>query len=159
MNWFTLASSLSLKVKMKKLLPMLICYIFLLGLMVIGGSSQFCKDKEYWCKFVKHDLTQCKKYPCIASICRKTCGKCLSQVTIPPLKPLAPCPFGCKCFEERWVCSPYDPIQKKMRHKPRVIIQLKQRPMVIIRDWRSQHKKLKVMINHVMIRRFVFNLF
>ena len=140
LNWFTLELSFTLKVNMNKLLPMLIFLIFLLGLMVIGGSSQFCKDKEYWCKFVKHDLTQCKKYPCIASICRQTCGKCLSQVTTPPLGRLIPCPIGCKCFEERWVCSPYDPIQKKMRHKPRVIINWR-KPSIIIRDWRSQHKK------------------
>ena len=60
-----------MKVKMKKLMPLLIFHIFLLGLMVIGGSSQFfCQDKEYWCKFVKHDLSQCKKYPCIANICK-----------------------------------------------------------------------------------------
>ena len=123
---------------MKKLMPLLICHIFLLGLMLIGGSSQFegmkkCLDEEYWCEFVQHDLSQCKKYPCIANICRQTCGKCLSQVTSPPLGRLIPCPIGCKCFEERWVCSPYDPIQKKMRHRPRVIIKW-EKPSIIIRD-------------------------
>ena len=143
LNWFTLALSLTVKVNMNKLLHMLIFLIFLLGLMVIGGSSQFCKDKEYWCKFVKQDSTQCKKYPCIASICRNTCGKCLRQVTNPPPECLIPCPIGCKCFGERWVCSPYDQMQKNMRYRPRVIIKRKHNPIVIIQNWRSQSKNFR----------------
>ena len=110
-----------MKVKMKKLMPLLICHIFLLGLMVIGGSSQFLQDKEYWCKFVKQDLAQCKKYPCIANICRKTCGKDLIKVTRPPFVCMIACPPGshkvppCKCVPNDWTL-------KNGRDKPSVII-------------------------------------
>ena len=111
-----------MEVKMKKLMRLLICHIFLLGLMVIGGSSQFLQDKEYWCKFVKQDLTQCKKYPCIANICRKTCGKDLIKVTRPPFVCMIACPPGshkvppCKCVPNDWTL-------KNGRDKPSVIVQ------------------------------------
>merc|ERR1712126_619795 len=86
---------LPLSFNMKTIMVFSICFMFVLGFILNGASAQHCRDQEHWCGFVKHNLGQCTKWPCIANICKKTCGKC---------DPIDECWKTCPCDCVNGVC-------------------------------------------------------
>merc|ERR1711962_1979440 len=85
-------------IKMIGMRVILLCQIIFLGL-ILSGDSEGCRDMEYWCNFVKHDLAQCRRYHCIANICKKTCGKCPECTTNGDCPAVRPICRGGKCVK------------------------------------------------------------